>query len=106
VSNEPPKATPPQGAKPAEEGRKPIPVRELRFSRPTGLEIPVPGPHGGLHSMVNSIRAGKQPGSEATFEVSYLPWLRCHRVTWRPNAKEPAKEFHVPESWATWEAAD
>lgn len=92
----------------AEPGRFPIPVRELRFCRPNGLEVPLPSPHGARLSMVNSITAGQQPMSDAMVELSFLPWMRCYRVAYTPSpdTKVAPTSFYIPESWALWIGED
>jgi hypothetical protein len=83
-----------------------IRVRELRFCRPTGLEIPVAtGGMGGNHEQVNSIAAGKKKQGGGEFEIVFLPWMRHHRVAFKMDGKL-VKVFFIPESWAIWEAAE
>lgn len=79
--------------------RTPIPVEELRFCRPNGLEVPIPSTHGGRLSQVNSITAGKQPERDAVVAIAFLPWMRRYRVVFYPSPKEAPIVFSLPESW-------
>ncbi len=81
-----------------------IRVKELRFSMPNGREIPIPGPHGGLVSQVNSITAGTRDG--ISWDITYVLWMRHHRVVYRNERNKTAKTFYVHETWCTFEAAE
>lgn len=89
--------------KTASDQRKPpeIPVKAVWFSMPNGREIPIPGAHGGLVTMVNHIASGKNARGD-TFAIVFEPQLRRHKVTWR-SVNGQAKVFCIPESWCTYE---
>ena len=77
----------------AANGQQSIKIRELRFSRPTGVDVPVPGAHGGLNRLV----AGKRDSGEE-YTIELLPWIRQYVV--RHTAADGIKVmFLVLESW-------
>ena len=95
-------AEPPRRPTWLEAGSKPTPIRirELRFARPNGLEVPIPGPHGGRLSQIASLAAGRQQNSEAECEITLVPWLRRYVIVYKPSPKESPLTFTIPESWA------
>lgn len=73
-----------------------IPVRELRFSRPNGVETPIDGNH------VSKIVTGEQWNGSSV--VTYYPRIRHHQIAWTRGEGDTAqrKVFYLPESWCTW----
>lgn len=76
-----------------------IPVRELRFSRPNGVETMVDG------SYVSKIITGKQWEGQSV--VTFYPRIRHHQVVYTRGEGEHLQRlvFYLHESWCEWLAA-
>ena len=92
------KPAPKQAAAP-KESREGVRVRGLRFSRATGLEIPIDviSANELRYKQVNFITAGS--GGDGETEIEFQPWSRRYRVT-RKNKNGQAFAYSIPESWA------
>lgn len=75
----------------ARRGGTPIPLAELRFASPNGVELP--------GSDMRVSRYMCKDGRTA----EYWPWIRHFRLAWKDGAIE--RSFFVPESWASWTPA-
>lgn len=73
-----------------------LPVKELRFSRPNGIETPINQDH------VSKIITGKQWDSDVV--VTFYPRIRHHQVVVTRGEGEAftRRVFMVHESWCTW----
>jgi hypothetical protein len=88
------KKTPPK----PDDGRVGIPVKELRFSRPNGVEIPVDVHANGLRwKQTGCVTAGSKDGDKT--EIEFQPWCRRYRVS-RTLKTGGAFTFSIHESWA------
>ena len=90
--------------KPDSPAREPIRVKTLWFSGPNGMQIPIPGRHGGNTSQLHMLVAGKVDGVDIC--ISYHAWMRCHRVSYQRPGMDSPRSFYVPESWCSWEASE
>lgn len=82
----------------SEEG---IPVRELRFHRSTGVDVP--GKQGA--TLIRAI-APKSELAADRYEITLLPRMRAFRCVYYPatvSIARPVVTFFVHETWATWE---
>lgn len=87
-----------QNKPPKPEERTGIRVKGLRFSRPSGLELPVDMSGTELrYKMVNHLTAGEN--GEGTTEIELQPWCRRYRVT-RTLKDKRTFAYSIHESWA------
>lgn len=75
-----------------------IPLKELRFKAPgAGTGVDLPGKTG-----ANAVRAGD--GSEGSYELTYFPRSRHHRVVFTPRGEpRTVRTVFVHETWCSWE---
>lgn len=73
-----------------------IPVADLFFHRVGGVDLP--GKKGASHLR------GSHRYEDGSYEITYAPRTRHHRVIYTPSNKEkPTQTIYVHESWCAWE---
>lgn len=76
-----------------------IPVLELRFNRPGGVDIP--GKTG-----ANGVRSGAGIEREGDYELAYVPRMRHHRIAYRKRGGGGERVVFVHETWCSFEPAE
>lgn len=96
----PEKPEKPPAAPKGEPPREGIKIKELRFCRPNGLEIPVPGGDRVRFDMRSSIVANDKNADNGTTEIVFEPWQRRYRITYSGGNAKRTVTFSIHETWA------
>jgi len=77
--------------------KEPIPVRVMKFS--TQLDLP------GKSFTASITSEPDKKGRASWWDLSYLPWMRHHKVTWHEGGegKQPRTVFVHEANVASWE---